>query len=533
MKESYDYIIIGAGSAGCVLANRLSEDPKNKVLLLEAGGNDDSFMYHMPFGLLPGFILQKGNWGFRSESMNDAHNKNIHYPRGKVLGGSSSINAMVYIRGHSTDYDDWAVLGNKGWSYEEVLPYFKKSEKQERGASYYHGADGHLGVSDGRSQNFLARAFVESGKTLGYKITDDFNGKEQDGFGMYQLTCYDGQRCSTATGYLRPVMERSNLTVLTDAHVTKLIIEDSQAQGVEFSIKGELRTVVATKEILLSAGAIQSPQILLLSGVGPEAELVEKGIKVVANLPGVGKNLIDHPYNVICYKARGGYSLGFHWKSLYNFIKDVFLYYSKKSGGLTSNIAESGGFVRSLSELSKPDIQYHFVNLVKEDGEPKVKFVTDGYSIVTTLLRPHSRGEVRLKSNNPFDSPAIDLRFFEDPRDLDVVLRGLKIARKTANADPLHKYTKNEIKPGVGCQSDEDLKEYIRDNVETTYHPVGTCKMGNDDMAVVNERLKVHGLKGLRVVDASIMPTIVGGNTNAPTIMIAEKASDLILEDNS
>jgi choline dehydrogenase len=534
MEQGFDYIIIGAGSAGCVLANRLSANPSYKVLLLEAGTEDKSLSFHLPLGVAFSYQFKTGNWAFRAKPSEDAQERTIYYPRGKVLGGSSSVNAMVYIRGHASDYDDWAKLGNKGWSYDEVLPYFKKAQDQERGASHYHGADGPLGVSDHRSTNLLAKKFLESAAAKGYEINNDFNGATQDGFGYYQVTCRNGWRCSTAEGYLKPIRMRENLTVVTEAHVLKLLMRDKVVYGAEVLIKGETHQFHATKEVLLCAGAIQSPQILMLSGIGPKDELTKHGIEVAHSLPGVGKNLLDHPATHIAYTAKGGHSFGSHWKSGYNYLKGLISFIFWKRGLLTTNIAETGGFFKTKPDLSRPDMQVHFEPAIILSGEasPSNLLFGDGFGAIINVARPYSVGELRLMSKNPQDPPVIDLQFFSDPRDLETCLEGVKIIRELLIAPQFAKYTKSEILPGSHCQSDDDLREFIKRNADTTYHPVGTCKMGHDPMAVVDDHLKVRGLKGLRVVDASIMPTIPGGNTNAPTIMIAEKAADMILEDS-
>jgi choline dehydrogenase len=534
MDTDFDYIIIGAGSAGCVLANRLSTDPANKVLLLEAGGQDKSFVYHLPYGLIVSYLLQMGNWSFRADPRQDSGGRTIYYPRGKVLGGSSSVNAMIYIRGHVSDYDEWAALGNQGWSFKEVLPYFKKAENQERGPSDLHGVGGPLAVSDQRGDSYLAELFLESAKVKGHIMNNDFNGPEQDGFGLFQVTCGDGKRCSTATGFLQPVLSRQNLTVLTGAMVHNVLMENNRATGVAFLLGGQLQTVFASKEVISCAGAIQSPQILMLSGIGPKDELSPFGIQIIVDLPGVGKNLLDHTCNRMAYKAKGGYSLGMHWKNLYNLVKASFAYLTKRRGAFATNVAEAGGFIRTMPGLKRPDIQYHFESAKGINNEPDIKHVFgDGFTAIINVLHPYSKGEVRLRSDDPLDAPIIDLRYFDDERDLDAAFRGFKIIREIANSEPLKTYNKGELTPGDQCQTDDEIKEFLRNTVETIYHPVGTCKMGNDPMAVVDDRLRVHGIKALRVVDASIMPTIPGGNTNAPTIMIAEKAADMILADNA
>lgn len=533
MDTNFDYIIIGAGSAGCVLANRLSSDPRNRVLLLEAGKEDHSFLFHLPFGMSLSYELKIGNWGFRALPMNEGQ-RTIYYPRGRVLGGSSSINAMIYTRGHASDYDEWADLGNVGWSFKDVLPYFIKAEDQERGPSEYHGVGGPLGVSDARNHNLLTSDFLRAAVLKGFQLNEDFNGPVQDGFGLYQLTCKNGMRVSTAEGYLRPVQDRKNLTIITQARALRLLFDGCQVKGVEVDANGQTNRYFALREVFLCAGAIQSPQLLMLSGVGPKDELSAMGITSILDLPGVGKNLIDHTSVRIVFKAKGGYSLGIHWKSLYNQVKGLFDFKMGREGVLTSNVAEGGAFLRTDSKLDRPDIQIHFEPSGVTSGETSLRqFFGDGFVALVSVIHPFSKGEIRLKDPSPYSDPIIDLNYFGDSRDLECCLKGVKITREILQQKPLARHAKQELMPGKDVQTDDQLKDYIKNTVETIYHPVGTCKMGQDAMAVVDERLRVRGAKGLRVVDASIMPTIPGGNTNAPTIMIAEKAADMILEDNS
>ena len=517
----YDYIIIGAGSAGCVLANRLSEDPKVKVLLLEAGGPDKRKEIHIPLAFSKLFKTPC-DWGYYTEPEAALENRSLYWPRGKVLGGSSSINAMIYIRGHRADYDGWRDLGNAGWGYQEVLPFFKKSEKQERGGSEYHGASGPLEVSDLRCVNPLSEAFIAAGEEAGYQRNRDFNGEQQEGFGVYQVTQSKGKRHSAAAAFLHPVITRPNLTVRTDAQVFGIYFEGRRAAIVSFQQRGNSAQERAEREIILCAGAIGSPQLLMLSGVGPAAHVRAFDIPVVCDSPGVGANLQDHPCCGVVFECSQPVSLAAA-ESLSNLLR----YLCFKKGPLTSNVAEAGGFLRTSPECKFPNLQFHFgAGYFVEHG-----FQTfDGHAFAfgPTLLHPYSRGEIRLRSSNPLDAPAIRANYFSDPRDMEVMLEGVKLSRELASTKAMAPYRKREMHPGPEVRDDQGLRQHIRKFVETLYHPVGTCKMGNDGSAVVDSELRVHGVEGLRVVDASIMPTIVGGNTNAPTIMITEKAAEMI-----
>jgi choline dehydrogenase len=517
----YDYIIIGAGSAGCVLANRLSEDPNTKVLLLEAGGPDKQKEIHIPLAFSKLFKTAC-DWAYYTEPEAALENRSLYWPRGKVLGGSSSINAMIYIRGHRSDYDGWRDQGNPGWGYEDVLPYFKKAENQERGASEYHGASGPLRVSDLRCVNPLSEAFIAAGEEAGYPRNPDFNGESQEGFGFYQVTQSNGKRHSAAAAFLRPAMSRPNLTVRTEAQVFGIYFEGRRAAIVSFQHGGHSTQERAEREIILCAGAIGSPQLLMLSGVGPAAHLRAFDIPVVCDLPGVGQNLQDHPCCGVVFECAQPVSLA-SAESLGNLMR----YLCFKKGPLTSNVAEAGAFLRTSPDCKFPDLQFHFgAGYFVEHG-----FQTyDGHAFAfgPTLLHPYSRGEIRLRSSNPLDSPAIRANYFSDPHDMDVMLEGVKLSRELAGTKAFAPYRKREMHPGPEAKDDQALRRHIRTFVETLYHPVGTCKMGKDDSAIVDSELRVHGVEGLRVVDASIMPTVVGGNTNAPTIMIAEKAAEMI-----
>lgn len=525
----FDYVIVGGGSAGCVLASRLSEDADVSVCLLEAGPPDTHPLIHMPMGILWMMHSKVLNWQFHTQGEPQLNGRRMFWPRGRTLGGSSSTNAMCYMRGHPADYDAWAALGNEGWSFKEVLPYFKRSQHQERGASDWHGTGGPLNVADIRSPNVLSRVFVQAGVQSGLPFNDDFNGPEQEGVGLFQLTQKDGRRCSTARGYLKPALSRSNLTVVTDAHATRVLLRGGRATGVEYRQGGMFRQTYAAREVILCAGAIQSPQLLMLSGIGDGAALQVAGIPVQAHLPGVGKNLQDHLDVIVVHTCTKPVSIGL---TLRNFLRsglETMRYLTSGTGMYTSNAAEGCAFAKSDPAESIPDLQFHFTPCRLSNHGRKLGFLFgDGYSLHVCNLRPKSRGEIRLASRDPLAKPEIVPNYLTDSDDMERMVRGVRLARRILSAPAFGHYRGKEIVPKGACETDDEIRAFIRQCAETIYHPVGTCKMGSDAMAVVDDQLRVRGLHGLRVVDASIMPLLVGGNTNAPTVMIAEKASDLI-----
>jgi choline dehydrogenase len=526
----YDYIIIGAGSAGCVLANRLSEDPDVKVLLLEAGPRDWHPFIHMPAGLAKLAFNQDINWSYDTAPEPQLNNRALWWPRGKVLGGSSSINAMIYCRGVCADYDEWATLGASGWDWSHVLPYFKRSEGNARGADALHGGSGPLSVSDLRHSNVLSHAFIEAGTQAGYPGNDDFNGPVQEGFGLYQVTQRDGARCSSAVAYLKPAKSRHNLVVHTGVTVSRITFEASadgpRASGVTCTHRGKPFHFPAAREVLLCGGAINSPQLLMLSGIGPAGELRRLGIEVVHDAPGVGDNLQDHLD--ICTLQHSNRRVTYDRLSD---AKVAFDYYLRdRRGPGSSNIAEGGAFVRSaLAPDARPDIQLHFLPALL-DNHGRNRLPGDGYTVHATMLRPRSRGRLSLVSNRAADKPRIQANYLSDAEgfDLKVMVEGAKIARHVLAQPAFEPYRGAPIFPARSDLSDAELVEFIRAKAESIYHPIGTCRMGSDGESVVDPQLRVRGVEGLRVIDASVMPTLIGGNTNAPTIMIAERASDLI-----
>ncbi len=530
--DNFDFIIIGGGSAGCVLADKLSASGKHRICLLEAGPKDKHWSIHMPLGVIELMKDKVLNWQYNSVPEASQNNRKIFNPRGKTLGGSSSVNAMLYVRGQKEDYDHWSELGNKGWSFDEVLPYFKSTQHQERGESDLHGVNGPLNVADSRSKAPIHDDFILSARQAGFPVNNDFNGEVQEGVGYYQVTQINGQRCSAAKAFLTPNLGRPNLTVITDAHVQKILIDDAKtANGVCYKRKGKCHDIFANKEVLLSAGAFNSPQLLMLSGVGAKTELTKHDIPVVHELKGVGENLQDHPDTIVVNHHRRHDLLALRPKAAWWFCKQSLKYFKqKRSGILTSVVAETGGFIKSTPSLTRPDLQLHFIPAAFDDHGRDLKMLLNyGISIHTCLLRPKSRGSVTLFGNKPSLHPKITLNMLSHEDDQKDMIQAVKIARTILTQPPLCDDNGQEIFPGQNIQSDEEVLAFLKEKVSTIYHPVGTCKMGNDDMAVVDSELKVHGINKLRVIDASIMPTLISGNTNAPTIMIAAKIADSIL----
>jgi choline dehydrogenase-like flavoprotein len=524
----YDYIIVGGGSAGSVLAARLTEDPNTTVCLLEAGPADRSVLIHCPAGIALMAQTGQANWAFETVPQPGLNGRRGYQPRGKVLGGSSSINAMIYVRGQREDYDGWAAEGNPGWGWSDVLPYFKRAEHNERGADAHHGSGGPLNVMDLLRPNAFTPRFVQACQQAGYAVNADFNGERQEGVGLYQVTHRDGERFSAAKAYLAPARTRPNLTVLTGAQATRITFDGRRASGVELREGRATRTLQARREVLLAAGALQSPQLLMLSGIGPGAELQRHGVPVLHDLPGVGRHLHDHVDVIQVVDAPHLKDLfGVSPTGLWRMLQGMREWRRARSGMLTTNFAEAGGFIRSSPEETRPDLQLHFVigKLIDHGRKPTFGH---GYSCHVCLLRPKSRGTLTLKSADPLAAPAIDPAFLSDGDDVRRLVRGFKLMRGVLQQPALAAHGGRELAASAGATDDAAIERFIRNHADTIYHPVGTCRMGRGRDDVVGPDLRVHGVEGLRVTDASIMPSIVSGNTNAPTIMIGEKAADLI-----
>lgn len=522
-----DFIIVGAGSAGCVLANRLSANPDVNVVLLEAGGRDTSPFIHMPAGYRQLMISGAVDWGYRTVPQKHAGNRSFQWPRGKVLGGCSSVNGMVYIRGHSSDFDHWAQLGNRGWSWDDVLPYFKRAEGWELGEDEFHGGSGPLRTSRVKEFHPLAKAWLEAGVQAGYPYNPDVNASSQEGFGPLDSTIADGRRASTAYCYLRPAERRKNLTVITNALASRVLIEGGRAVGVEYVRKGRVETVRTGGEVLLAGGAINSPQLLQLSGIGDGDHLHSVGIRAVQELKGVGQNLSDHVAAEIQQECTQPISLLRELKP-FNIARSLVKYALNRSGPIAHPGIQAVGFVKSRPDLVAPDIQYHFIMIMY--GEHGLELhKSHGYQPLINVQRPDSVGTVLIRSSDPTVAPEIDPNYLAAEEDVRVLRDGIKICRDVLAQRAFDPYRGPEVSPGPDIRTDAQIDEYVRQTCHTQYHPVGTCKMGNDALSVVDSELKVYGIEGLRVVDASIMPKIVSANTNAATIMIAEKGADMIL----
>jgi choline dehydrogenase-like flavoprotein len=524
--NQFDYVVVGGGSAGCVLAARLSEDPSLRVCLVEAGPPDDSVLVTMPAGVAFMLPTRIRNWAFETVPQEALYQRRGYQPRGRTLGGSSSINAMIYMRGHPSDYDDWAAAGATGWAWRDVLPYFLRAESNERGASEFHGAGGPLNVADLRSPNPFARLFVEAGKEAGLPANDDFNGARQEGVGLYQVTQKGGERWNAARAYLQPARGRANLAVYTDAHALRVLFAGRRASGVEIWRAGRVEKLAAAREVVLAAGAFQSPQLLMCSGIGPGEQLRALGLEVVQDSPGVGENLQDHPDYVVSRKVRSAELVGVSLGGGLRIARELWRYWRERRGMLTSNFAEAGGFVKSEPGLERPDLQLHFVIGIV-DNHNRTLHLGHGMSCHVCVLRPKSRGSVRLASRDARDAPLIDPRFLVEPEDLAAMVRGFKLVRRILDAPALAAFASTELYTAQ-VRDDSDIERAIRSRTDTVYHPVGTCRMGSDPGSVLDPELRVRGVGGLRVADCSVMPSLIGGNTNAPAIMIGERAAEFM-----
>ncbi|MEP4484268.1 MAG: GMC family oxidoreductase N-terminal domain-containing protein [Halioglobus sp.] len=532
-ERVFDYIIVGAGSAGCVLANRLSENGKHSVCLIEAGPEISTPLEKIPSGFAYFMFSKLYNWGYNAKPESSIRSgAPLFVPRGKAVGGCSATNGMVYIRGQKEDYDDWEKAGNPGWSYQDLLPYFKKSENNLRGANEYHGTDGPLHIDDTPLFYPISKVFLNAATQAGYKQNADFNGAKQEGVGVWQRTIKDGVRYSAARAFLDPVRSRKNLSILSKALVEKILVENGAANGVQVMHAGEQIQLTANREVILSAGTIASPQLLMLSGIGDQEELKAVGVECIHHLPGVGKNLQEHVDACVLVRSKKSDGLTLSITGLLKMIPAAIQYLLTRRGKLTSIIIETGGFIKSQSHLERPDLQLGMLPLLFDDNGRDLRLMRKkGYSCHICILRPKSSGRVSLQSSSPTDPPEIDFNFFSHPDDKKTIVDGIKRVREILSAEAFDEYRAEEIHPGAGIVDDDAIFAKSKERLGTVFHPVGTCKMGSDDLAVVSRRLNVHGIKNLRVIDASIMPKLVSGNTNAPTMAIAEYASEMVLAD--